>query len=150
MTSSRSRVLGIVMVVLRVVLAAIFGYAGYVKVRDPWQLFAAAIASYELVPMWTTEYIARFFPWFEIALAVGLVIGWRLLKPSAILTAGLILFFNVMLWRAFLQGKTIECGCFGPGEALDWKTLLRDGSMLVAAVVVVWWSFASRRARPAA
>jgi putative oxidoreductase len=145
MTSSRSKALGIAVLLLRLILGGIFVYAGYVKLRDPWQLFAASIASYELVPMWMGEIIAKWFPWLEIALGVGLVIGWRLLAPSAALTALVLLFFNVMLWRAFLQGKAIDCGCFGTGEALTWKTLVRDGSMLAGALVVVWWSLRSRR-----
>ena len=146
MTSSRSRVVGIAVLVLRVILGGVFAYAGYVKLRDPWQIFAASIASYELVPMWMGEILAKTFPWFEIVLGVGLVIGRRLLAPSATLTALVLLFFNVMLWRAFLQGKEIDCGCFGAGEALTWKTLVRDGSMLAGALVVVWWSF--RRSKP--
>lgn len=147
MTSSRSKILPAVVLVLRLVLAGIFIYAGYVKLRDPWQLFAASIASYELVPMWMGEIIAKAFPWVEIAMGVGLVIGWRLLTPSALLTALVLVFFNVMLWRAFLQGKEIDCGCFGPGEALTWKTLVRDGSMLAGALVVTWWGFTSKRRR---
>lgn len=147
MTFSRSKVLPAVVLVLRLALAGIFIYAGYVKLRDPWQLFAASIASYELVPMWMGEIIAKSFPWVEIAMGAGLLIGWRLLTPSAILTALVLLFFNVMLWRAFVQGKEIDCGCFGPGEALTWKTLVRDGAMLAGALVVTWWGFTSRRRR---
>src|SRR5215471_9048073 len=145
MTFSRSKVLPIVVLVLRLILGGIFLYAGYVKLRDPWQLFAASIASYELVPMWMGEIIAKAFPWVEIAMGVGLLIGWRLLTPSALLTALVLVFFNVMLWRAFLQGKEIDCGCFGPGEALTWKTLVRDGSMLAGALLVAWWAFIGRR-----
>jgi putative oxidoreductase len=145
MTPSKSRVLGIVVLVLRVILAGVFIYAGYVKLRDPWQLFAASIASYEIVPMKWGEIIARSFPWFEIALGAGLLVGRRLLPPAAVLTALVLVFFNVMLWRAFLQGKEIDCGCFGPGEALTWKTLVRDGSMLAGAVMITWWAFAARR-----
>jgi len=147
MTSSRNRILGIAVLVLRLILAGIFIYAGYVKLRDPWQLFAASIASYELVPMWMGEIIAKWFPWFEIALGVGLAIGWRLLPSAAVLTALVLLFFNVMLWRAFLQGKEIDCGCFGTGEALTWKTLVRDGSMLAGALLVTWWTLSGRRRR---
>ena len=144
MISSKSRALGIAVLLLRVILAGVFIYAGYVKLRDPWQLFAASIASYELVPMWLGEYIAKAFPWFEIALGAGLLIGRRLLPPSSVLTALMLLFFNVMLWRAFLQGKQIDCGCFGPGEALTWKTLVRDVSMLAGALLVTWWALTKR------
>jgi uncharacterized membrane protein YphA (DoxX/SURF4 family) len=145
MTPSKSRVLGVVVLVLRLILAGVFLYAGYVKLRDPWQLFAASIASYEIVPMKVGEIIAKSFPWFEIALGAGLLVGRRLLPPAAVLTALVLTFFNVMLWRAFLQGKEIDCGCFGPGEALTWKTLVRDGSMLAGALMVTWWAFVARR-----
>src|SRR6185312_16236996 len=104
---SRSRILPAAVVVLRVVLAGIFIYAGYIKLRDPWQLFAASIASYEIVPMWMGEIVAKAFPWVEVAIGIGLLIGRRLLPPSALVTALLLVFFNVMLWRAFLQGKEI-------------------------------------------
>src|SRR5437867_2005134 len=145
MTFSRSKILPILVVALRVVLAGIFLYAGYVKLRDPWQLFAASIASYEIVPMWLGEIAAKGFPWFELAIGVGLLIGRRLLPTAAVATASMLVFFNVMLWRAFLQGKEIDCGCFGPGEALSWKTLVRDGSMLAGALLVTWWAFIGQR-----
>src|SRR5215475_14033856 len=145
MTFSRSKVLPIVVFILRIVLAGIFLYAGYVKLRDPWQLFAASIASYEIIPMWMGEIVAKAFPWIEIAIGIALLIGRRLLPSAAVATALLLVFFNVMLWRAFLQGKEIDCGCFGPGEALTWKTLVRDGSMLAGALLVTWWAFVGQR-----
>ncbi|MDE3168354.1 MAG: DoxX family membrane protein [Acidobacteriota bacterium] len=147
MTSSKSRVLTLAVWLARLILAGVFIYAGYIKVREPWQLFAAAIAGYELVPMSVGVIIAKTFPWVEIAMGVALLIGWRLLPIASILTALVMLFFNVMLWRAYLQGKQIECGCFGPGEALNWVTLLRDGSLLAIAVLVVWHALASSRDR---
>src|SRR5215468_3394995 len=116
MTFSRSKVLPIVVLILRLILGGIFIYAGYVKLRDPWQLFAASIASYEIIPMRMAEIVAKVFPWVEVAIGVGLLIGWRLLPAAATATSLLLVFFNVMLWRAFLQGKEIDCGCFGPGE----------------------------------
>jgi uncharacterized membrane protein YphA (DoxX/SURF4 family) len=147
MTFSRSSILPILVGVLRVVLAGIFIFAGYVKLRDPWQLFAASIASYEIFPMWLAEIAAKTMPWFEIAVGAGLLIGRRLLPVAAIATTLLLIMFNALVWHAFLQGKEIDCGCFGPGEALTWKTLVRDGSMLAGAILVGWWALMGRRAR---
>jgi uncharacterized membrane protein YphA (DoxX/SURF4 family) len=145
MTFSRSKILPAAVVALRVALGAIFVYAGYVKLRDPWQLFAASIASYEIVPISMAEVLAKAFPWFEVAVGVALLIGWRLLPPASVCLTLMLVFFNVMLWRAFLTGKEIDCGCFGPGEALTWKTLVRDGSMLAGALLVTWWAIVGRR-----
>ena len=145
MTFSRSKILPIVVAALRIILGGIFIYAGYIKLRDPWQLFAASIASYEIVPMRVGEIVAKAFPWFELAMGVALLIGRRLLPTAAVATALMLVFFNVMLWRAFLTGKEIDCGCFGPGEVLSWKTLVRDGSMLAGALLVTWWTFVGQR-----
>jgi len=73
MAFSKSKVAKIVQIVLRVALGAIFIYAGWVKLQDPWQLFAAGIASYEILPMKAVEFVARTLPWFEIALGIVLI-----------------------------------------------------------------------------
>jgi hypothetical protein len=43
--------------------------------------------------------------------------------------------------RSYIVGLKIDCGCFGPGDALGPKTLARDFSMLALAVVVTIGSF---------
>jgi len=55
----------------------------------------------------------------------------------------LAVFFSLMV-RAYAKGMQINCGCFGPGEVISWKTLLRDGSMLAAALALTWMSFVAR------
>ena len=71
---------------------------------------------------------------------MGLISGlwqrWFALIASLLLT----LFFTVMV-RSYLVGLKIDCGCFGPGEALGPKTLARDFSMLALAVAVTIGSF---------
>jgi hypothetical protein len=68
-----------------------------------------------------------------------------LLPPASVATTLLLIVFNALVWNAFLRGKEIDCGCFGPGEALTWKTLVRDGSMLAGALLVSWWAIVGRR-----
>ena len=46
--------------------------------------------------------------------------------------------------RAYAKGMQINCGCFGPGEAISWKTLLRDGSMAAAAIAMTCLAFLQR------
>jgi uncharacterized membrane protein YphA (DoxX/SURF4 family) len=131
-------------IVLRVALGAIFIYAGWVKLQDPWQLFAAGIASYEILPMKAVEFVARTLPWFEIALGVVLISGFFMRISSTILTALLGVFFTLIV-RAYIQGKEISCGCFGGNEPISPLTMLRDGSMLVGAVVLCVMAYRDRR-----
>jgi len=116
---------------LRLLLGAVFLYAAYTKLRLPWMIFAMSIDAYGVLPEWGVLAVARTLPWIELALGVLLVSGFRLPYASTAATAMLSLFFLLMVF-AYGKGSGIDCGCFGPGEALTGKTLARDG--LLAAL----------------
>jgi putative oxidoreductase len=127
---------GIAARILRVILGVIFVYAAWIKLREPWAMFAISIDSYQILPMWAVEIVARALPWFELLLGVLLIAGlWRGVSAAA---ASLLLavFFSLMV-RALAKGMQIDCGCFGPGERLSWVTLLRDGALLASSLFVV-------------
>src|ERR1039457_6890453 len=112
MAFSRNSILTIAVIVLRVALGCGFLYAGYVKLAEPWQLFAANIEAYEVVPPWAARFLAHTFPWFEMLLGLLLIVG-RWLRTSTVTTSLLLLFFVGLMVQAKLGGKDINCGCFG-------------------------------------
>lgn len=120
---------------LRVLLGAVFVYAAYTKLRQPWLLFALSIDSYQLLPEWGVLAVARTLPWFELALGLLLIAGVWLRYVSAAAALVLAGFFAVMA-VSYANGAGIDCGCFGVGEALSAKTLARDGALLLAGVVL--------------
>jgi uncharacterized membrane protein YphA (DoxX/SURF4 family) len=144
MDFSKTKILKLAVLVLRVILGGLFAYAGYLKLVQPWQLFAADIAEYQVVPMWAATFIARSLPWFEILLGLMVIVG-RLARTSTVLLSAILLVFFSLMVRAKLQGKQIDCGCFGSGEPISWKTLLRDGSMLAGALFLTVMAFRNRR-----
>src|ERR1041384_517355 len=94
------RVVRAVALVLRIVRGAIFVYAGYVKLREPWELFALAINSYQLLPLKAVELVARTLPWFEVAVGLMLIAG-RGLRISATITSLLLVLFFGLIVRAY-------------------------------------------------
>jgi len=46
-----------------------------------------------------------------------------------------VVFFAVML-RSYIKGLQIDCACFGFGEAISLKTLLRDGLLVASSVAL--------------
>jgi len=144
MDFSRSKILKIALLVLRVALGGIFIYAGYVKLQDPWQLFAAGVASYDVLPMWAVEIVAKTLPWFEIAVGVVMISGYFFRTASTIICGLLAVFFTLIV-RAYLQGKEINCGCFGGNEPISPLTMLRDGSMLAGAIFLCVMAYRNRR-----
>jgi len=131
--------------VLRIALGGIFIYAAWAKLRDPWELYALAINSYEVLPLWAVEIVARTLPWLELLIGVGLIAGIGLRIWSAAVSLMLVVFFALMV-RAFAKGMQISCGCFGgTGDIISKWTLLRDGSMLAGSLLLTWMAFARKR-----
>ncbi len=132
------------LIVGRLILGAIFLYAAYAKLKEPWIEFAGGLNAFGILPENALEPVAKGLPWCELALGVALISGlaqrWFTLIASLVLA----FFFSVML-RSYIVGLKIDCGCFGPGDALGPKTLARDFSMLVLAIAVTVGSFRTRR-----
>jgi uncharacterized membrane protein YphA (DoxX/SURF4 family) len=144
MPFSKSKIFGIAALVLRIALGCAFVYSGCVKLSEPWQLFAANIASYEVVPMWAAKLIAHAMPWFEVLLGLLLIAG-RWMRTSTLTTSALLLFFVGLMAYAKLGGKDINCGCFSSNEPISWRTFVRDGAMLATSLFLVAVAFLNRR-----
>jgi putative oxidoreductase len=136
-----------IVVILRLALGAIFIYAAWVKLRLPWQLFAMSIDSYQLLPPGPVEFLARTLPAFELLLGIALIVGVWLRITSAITSALLLVFFSLIV-NAAIKGQEISCGCFGPGETISWKTMLRDGAMLAGSLLLTAMAWLRARRSP--
>jgi uncharacterized membrane protein YphA (DoxX/SURF4 family) len=138
-----SKVVRFSLLALRIALGGILIYAAWIKLREPWQLFAMSIDGYRILPLGLVELAAHVIPWLELAVGLLLITGlW--LRISGSLVSLLMLTFFVMMVRAYVKGMAIDCGCFGPGEAISWKTLLRDGALVAAALFVTTMAFLNR------
>jgi uncharacterized membrane protein YphA (DoxX/SURF4 family) len=120
---------------LRILLAGVFLFAAYSKLKQSYLVFAMSIDSYQLLPEWAVLAVARSLPIIELLIGIGLLIGWKL-RQVAFGGMVLLLFFFGILVFSYGKGMAIDCGCFGVGEALSAKTLLRDGALLGAAIAL--------------
>jgi len=143
MTSSRTKAVAAILLILRVALGGVFLFAAWLKLREPWALFAMTIDSYQVLPTWAVELTARGLPWGELALGALLIAGvWR--RVSTTCASVLLMAFLGLMVRALLKGMQIDCGCFGPGEKISWLTLLRDSGLLAASVLLTVLAFRRR------
>lgn len=128
----------------RVLLGMIFVYAAWTKLRQSHFLFAMAIMSYKLLPDSGALFLSRVLPWFELALGLALVSGILLRYTATTASVLLAVFFSLMT-RSYLTGHQISCGCFGIGEALSPRTLVRDGLLLTVSLAVTAGAFFAAR-----
>ena len=123
---------------LRIGLAAVFVYAGILKVLDPSQ-FLADIESYRLLPYLAAVGTALYLPWLEICCGVALLFK-RAYSGSLLILAALAGAFAVALGSAWWRGLDISCGCFGGnGSTASYPWIIaRDlGIMTVLMVLAV-------------
>ncbi len=115
----------------RLVLAGIFIYSGFIKLQEPLQ-FAVAITGYKLVPENFIFPLATYLPWVEVALGLGILIGWKIRFFSAAAAALLFLFIAVLA-ITISRGIDANCGCFSMDERISPKTIARDSLILIPA-----------------
>jgi uncharacterized membrane protein YphA (DoxX/SURF4 family) len=136
------------LVIGRVALGLVFLIAAYTKLHfnGSWHLgdyhffFAMAIDSYNMLPLWAVELMARFLPILEAVLGALLISGLGL-RWAASITSALLLVFIGAMTRALILHIQIKCGCFGNDEPLTIFTLLRDSTLLVLALAVTVGAF---------
>jgi uncharacterized membrane protein YphA (DoxX/SURF4 family) len=116
----------------RIVLAGIFIYSGYIKLKSPLQ-FAAAIFGYKLVPNSLVYPIADYFPWVEVALGALLLVGWKI-RYASIGASALLLAFIAILTVTYMRGIDANCGCFGFEDKISPRTIARDALILLPAI----------------
>jgi uncharacterized membrane protein YphA (DoxX/SURF4 family) len=131
----------------RLVIAAIFLYSGYSKLREPWFQFEVSLESFKILPEYALEPIARTMPWLEVLLGVALLSG-ILARWFALIASLLLAVFVGAAARAYSLGLNVDCGCFGSGgDPLGPKWFAEHGGMLVLALAVTVGAFVVSRSR---
>jgi uncharacterized membrane protein YphA (DoxX/SURF4 family) len=127
------------------IVAAIFIYAGVLKVLDPIQ-FAHDINNYRILPWTPSVALAFYLPWLEILCGLGLVFRFLYRGALSILTL-LIVVFTLATIAAKVRGLDITCGCFGHASQ-HWSlpAHLATNLGILAALLVLWVS--DRSAKP--
>jgi len=143
---------GVLLIIARILLGAIFMYAAYTKLhfngawhlRDYYFFFAMGIDSYKMLPLIVVQWMAKVLPWVELTLGAMLVIGAGV-RWAGLLSSALLIIFMVALAHAALGGLEINCGCFGNNSVKPSTELARDVGLLAVALAVTVGGFLSHR-----
>ncbi len=131
---------------LRLSLAGIFIYAGFIKLLDP-RAFAHAIAQYDLIPEGLLPLVAVGLPALELLAGLGLIFEVR---GSLTIITILLLIFLAILGYAVWHNLDVDCGCFTNDE-LDAQpnviTAFRRDLMMIAATLYLYWRRRSHKPR---
>lgn len=134
----------------RLFLGGLFVVAGYAKLAHRFE-FELAIESYQILPVWGVIAVARSLPWFEVILGLLLLRGWKLHWFAAV-SAALLGFFLATMAITYARGVEATCGCFGLGEPVSPRTLLRDTLFFLPSLylTLIGWRRIRRNVAPPA
>lgn len=156
---SRGRWLQILVVAGRLLLAGVFLFAAYAKMKPQvamplslnsietsLSMFAMQVDSYQMLKPSQVLLVAHLLPPFEMFLGLWLLSG---IAPRYSTTAALLVltaFFALMI-RTYALGLSINCGCFGTSEQVGPRKIIEDGSFFAFALAVTVGSFWVHRAK---
>ena len=124
----------------RVILGALFLYAGIAKIVDPMG-FARSIHNYKLLPESLINVAAILLPWLEVIVGGSLLLGIGTAGGALIATA-LFSIFAGALTINLIRGLDIACGCFSTaanGGSISGFYLLRDFSLLLMSIQILFF-----------
>lgn len=136
------RILGIL---ARMALGLIFLAAAWDKIVDP-AAFAKIIRNYQILPDMLVYGVAQVLPWIEVVVGVSLLTGFVARGASLSACLMMAVFLSAMAW-AWHKGISTQCGCFTTraDDPISKATFVRDGSILVLALLVAVDSFVRAR-----
>lgn len=119
--------------VVRFLTAAVFLYAGIIKVTDP-SSFADSVASFRVLSPVFVPLVALSLPPLECGLGLALLSD-RWARSAAFSLSLLTLIFLVALVQAYLRGLEVDCGCFGGSSSAEtWLLVVRNIAIFAALI----------------
>ena len=117
---------------MRIVLGCVFVWSGMLKVKEPLE-FAQNVANYRIFPAEISFLIALVLPWMELVCGIFLIVG-LFQRASALVLAGLLSAFLILIILTMFRGLDVDCGCFGSFDRkVDYLLVLADGFLLYLA-----------------
>jgi uncharacterized membrane protein YphA (DoxX/SURF4 family) len=148
MSINRKSILHIFSVAARVVLGAVFVYAGFIKLIDP-KAFAASISQYDIVPQILLAPAAIGLPALELIAGLGLIMN---IRGSLTVIFSLLFLFVSVLGYGILNNLNVDCGCFSEDDIKGFNGLrtafYRDLVMIaVASYIYAYRRFTARQSQ---
>ena len=134
-----------VAVVCRLAVATIFVLSAIGKMMD-LENSVKSVYNFHLMPDWSIEILGYGLPFIELACALGLLFGVLSRLSAAGIGLMSIFFFIAKMNVIFIQGRSIDCGCFGElMNTMAEVTIWMDMPLLLLCLVIM---FSANRYKP--
>ncbi len=127
-----------VVLVFRLIIAAIFLASAYGKLVDVERYSVDAVYNFGILPLGLARLFGLVMPFIELICALGLLFG-VLTRLSSLGISLMSLSFFIAKAIVLSQGRSIECGCFGAViDTLASVTIFLDLPIMLMALMVMF------------
>jgi putative oxidoreductase len=124
--------------VLRVLLAAVFLISSFGKLVDIERYSVDAVYNFDILPMALARFFGLVMPFIELLCGLGLLFG-VLTRLAALGVSLMSAAFFIAKGIVLAQGRSIDCGCFGAVvETLASVTIFMDIPMVIMALLIMF------------
>jgi putative oxidoreductase len=140
--TSRIPAIGWICLPCRLALAALFLFAGTLKLQTPGK-FAEALMGFKIVPDHLVNFLVFATPWIELTAGALLLIGlWS--RAAALVIVGMLATFLAAIVSIIARGIDTQCSCFGDLEIgctgpVGWCQIIRNTILIALGAVVILW-----------
>ncbi|MFQ6082029.1 MAG: MauE/DoxX family redox-associated membrane protein [Candidatus Aminicenantia bacterium] len=125
--------------IFRLIVGGVFIFSAIAKIIQPLG-FAQDISNYQLFSQDIAFFSALILPWIELLCGLSLISGIAI-RGSSFLISGMLIFFITILIITLLQGKQIDCGCFGFfSHPVSWSLVVQDGVLFFLSLSIFFYS----------
>jgi putative oxidoreductase len=127
------------LLVLRLILAFVFIYAGAEKISSP-VTFAESVSNYQLLNAFFIVLVSVLLPWLEVFCGVLLLSGVAVRENAFLINVMLSVFILAGI-ISLMRGLDIDCGCFGDASVkLGFMKIFENVLLLIAGILLMIYS----------
>lgn len=127
--------------VLRITLGLLFAAAGFLKLLDSPEYFAAAIEKYEIISHSAAVEVAAILPWAELMSGMFFSLGLCLRISFWIIGGIVTMFLGATSWALIQRLPISSCGCFGHA----WPSVPLPVTWAFDLMAWIWLAYHMRR-----
>ena len=128
MSSRSSTLTNLFFLTARLLVGAVFIYAGAIKIIDPYG-FAKNVFQYQILTGQWINMTALVLPWLEVITGLALIFVPRLRRGAAAWIGLMLMVFIAAVGFSMYRGLDISCGCLStsPDAAkIGWKKIIEN------------------------
>lgn len=130
----------IIILLLKIYFGASLITAGLAKL-DRKESFGNILTKQEILPKWSISYVVKYFPWFEMLLAL-LLVGSNGLLEIILIILTFILFLTFLVFKIilFYKNPQLPCGCYisAYNKKIDGNDLSVSFIIVILAGFQLW------------